>query len=283
MLENLYDIPWAKLEHAYGSAADVPELIKALATKDKELREAALWKLYGNIFHQGSRYEASPYAIPFIFELLEHPETEGKSDLVYYLLALAMGYEEECLPSGFNPYEYRAGNYAEVQRWKKSGDAEMISYHQVVQDCYDRVLDGIDHFLALAGSTDKKLALASIYALAFFPEAAAQSVDRILGVMDDFATDGAKATAIIALYLITNNTKEAVSFKFEIEEYLEGNSPILRAAAIVALKQERANDKELAFLKQLTADEKYSAVEDFVFFEGGFAEYLRGFLYYIED
>ena len=35
-LEKLDSIDWASLKHAYGSAADVPDLIRALASSDKK-------------------------------------------------------------------------------------------------------------------------------------------------------------------------------------------------------------------------------------------------------
>ncbi|MEV4141189.1 hypothetical protein AB0J72_54620 [Dactylosporangium sp. NPDC049742] len=55
-LERLGDVPWAELGHAYGSAADVPDLILALRSQDADARARARWHLYGNIFHQGTRY-----------------------------------------------------------------------------------------------------------------------------------------------------------------------------------------------------------------------------------
>ena len=59
MLEQLDEVAWASLSHAYGSADDVPELIRAPASPDGELRESALSELYGNIVHQGTRWEAT--------------------------------------------------------------------------------------------------------------------------------------------------------------------------------------------------------------------------------
>src|SRR5262245_18811798 len=52
MLEGLGAVDWAALEHAYGSAGDVPELIRALRDRDPEVRNRALWQLWGNIYHQ---------------------------------------------------------------------------------------------------------------------------------------------------------------------------------------------------------------------------------------
>jgi hypothetical protein len=71
MLEGLDSIPWGKLRHAYGRASDVPGDLRALRSDQPGIREGALDRLYGTIFHQGKRYEATPYAVPFLCELID--------------------------------------------------------------------------------------------------------------------------------------------------------------------------------------------------------------------
>ncbi len=90
-LENLDSVDWAGLKHAYGSAADVPALIHALASSDKAEREAAYEELHGNIWHQGTVYEASSYAVPFLLEMLAEDQTEDKPSLLLLLASLATG------------------------------------------------------------------------------------------------------------------------------------------------------------------------------------------------
>ncbi|MFD6275527.1 hypothetical protein ACFWFI_08145 [Streptomyces sp. NPDC060209] len=58
--------PWAGLTHAYGSAADVPDCLRGLAGEDDEKAAEALSDLYGSILHQGSVYEATAHAVPFL-------------------------------------------------------------------------------------------------------------------------------------------------------------------------------------------------------------------------
>lgn len=58
--------PWAGLTHAYGSAADVPECLRRLAGDDDESAADALSDLYGSILHQGSVYEATAHAVPYL-------------------------------------------------------------------------------------------------------------------------------------------------------------------------------------------------------------------------
>lgn len=82
MLEKLDSIDWAELTHAYGDAQDVPEMIRALASRDRERREWAYHSAYGNIFHQGTRYSATPPAIGCLIELAAEPTTPDRSRLL---------------------------------------------------------------------------------------------------------------------------------------------------------------------------------------------------------
>ena len=77
-LEELNSVNWAKLTHTYGRADDVPNLLRRVASDNEPTRDQAIWNLYGNIFHQGSRYQASPHAVPFIFGLLRRPEQKSR-------------------------------------------------------------------------------------------------------------------------------------------------------------------------------------------------------------
>ncbi|MFJ9034398.1 hypothetical protein ACIRQP_39340 [Streptomyces sp. NPDC102274] len=66
VLADLDAQPWAELEHAYGSAEDLPEQLRALASADEEEAGEALGELYSRILHQGSVYEASARAVPYL-------------------------------------------------------------------------------------------------------------------------------------------------------------------------------------------------------------------------
>jgi hypothetical protein len=76
---------WAGLTHAYGSAQDVPVLIRSLVSPDADVRSAALDELFGSIFHQGTVYAASAPAVPFLARaLLTAP---GQRELIGLLIA----------------------------------------------------------------------------------------------------------------------------------------------------------------------------------------------------
>ena len=50
------------LHHAYGPAEDVPNQLRALISHDEKQRDEALYALHGNIWHQGTIYEATSHA-----------------------------------------------------------------------------------------------------------------------------------------------------------------------------------------------------------------------------
>ena len=89
MLEKLDDIPWAQLGHAYGEASDVPPLLRALSSTNRQQREEAWYALYGNLYHQGTVYEATAYAVPFLLELAQAAEIEDRHEILVYLSTLS--------------------------------------------------------------------------------------------------------------------------------------------------------------------------------------------------
>lgn len=92
-MDDLDKIPWKNLTHAYGCAADVPDLLRALRTSspDAEDEDSPLWHLFGNIWHQGSVYEATAYAVPFLIELAVDRQTPNRVGILSLLAEIARG------------------------------------------------------------------------------------------------------------------------------------------------------------------------------------------------
>jgi hypothetical protein len=86
MIDDLDAVDWSRLEHAYGSAEDVPGLLRDLAGGDRE----ALSTLYGNIWHQGTIYEATGHAVPFLVHMLDLPSADP-GDVLGLLTSIAEG------------------------------------------------------------------------------------------------------------------------------------------------------------------------------------------------
>lgn len=95
MLKDLDFIDWQLLTHAYGPANDIPDLLKALASSDPGTWEEALQKLYGTLWHQGTVYQATVVAIPFLLELLEDKQVQCRDQIVLYLAELALASSDD--------------------------------------------------------------------------------------------------------------------------------------------------------------------------------------------
>lgn len=84
-LPGLDDIDWHRLQHAYGSAKDVPYDLKRLASTDGEAGQVALHSLYASILHQGDVYDSTVFAVPFLFSIAEHETTPHRLALIKFL------------------------------------------------------------------------------------------------------------------------------------------------------------------------------------------------------
>ncbi|WP_247614036.1 HEAT repeat domain-containing protein [Streptomyces tagetis] len=97
MFDGLRDIDWASMEHAYGSAEEVPALLRALRSPVAEERRKALDRFYGAVHHQGSVYPPTAASLPFLFELAVDAATPDRAAVVALLVSIG----RESLESGF--------------------------------------------------------------------------------------------------------------------------------------------------------------------------------------
>ncbi|MFF8954208.1 PBS lyase [Streptomyces sp. NPDC014894] len=146
MFGGMDEVDWAALEHAYGPADDVPELLRGLASEDPAEREAALDGMYGAVHHQGDVYDATLACIPFLLELAADPEVQDRGGIVELLTSIGgidLDGDDELDPDA-EDFEY-AANYAMAA---------------------SAVTAGADVFLALVDSDDRGVRLTAPLALA---------------------------------------------------------------------------------------------------------------------
>jgi len=277
MLENLDSIAWSQLTHAYGAATDVPAQIRNLASADEGEREKALWELYGNIFHQGTRWQATPYAVPFLYELIAAPETPSRHEIVYLLVSLALGYEESYLPDGLDTANFRRALKESDSQMSQSDRAECDEYGvgpRVDLDCYDSVQNGLSVLIKLLTDDDTRLRRAAIYALSWFPENAYQSLPAIRQTLANATDEIEVATALIAYGLLARSSQNAVN-ESEVRDFLSHTSPIIRVAAAIAIARDPLTDDiiEILVASVLAAEELQIRGEDIRFNEGNLAGY----------
>ncbi|WP_331738475.1 HEAT repeat domain-containing protein [Embleya sp. NBC_00896] len=101
MFTGLDDIDWASMEHAYGSAEEVPALLRSMGSADVEERNKAFDEFYGVVYHQNSVYEPTAASLPFLFELACDAGTPDRAAVV----ELIVGIGEDALAFLDRPYE----------------------------------------------------------------------------------------------------------------------------------------------------------------------------------
>ncbi|MEV4122950.1 hypothetical protein [Micromonospora sp. NPDC049645] len=218
MLDGLDDIDWARLGHAYGAADDVPGQLRALLSPDQATRDEALGDLYTNVFHQGNRFEASAYAVPFLLEMLAAAATPDPAAVLGLLSALAVGHDEGFLPEGFPVAEYRRAaeggrellaakpppwtgtdeskkeyvEYTFVESLSAAEQGRLWAYVELA--VYDAVRAGVPLFRTLLTHSDPGVRTVAAYALAWFPEEAEGTVPALAGAIDAAERPGVEST-----------------------------------------------------------------------------------------
>jgi hypothetical protein len=94
------EIPWVELSHAYGTAIDVPDQLRAVLDPDAEKRRSTFYSFTCNLFHQGSVYSATVPAIGVLQQMLRYKEVPDKAKILDTLLAFAVGFPEDIQAMG---------------------------------------------------------------------------------------------------------------------------------------------------------------------------------------
>lgn len=180
MLDDLDDVPWGELTHAYGEATDVPAQLRALASEDAELRAHALHELYGNVFHQGTRYTASAHVVPFLLEMLRAPEQQEKHELLWLICSLVAGYfnvqEAPVWHDGEAVMEF--GHRSPVDELEVS--EEEREYLDALRDVYAAAWAGFDVYVEMLDHALPEVRSTSAMVLACF----ARHADRVAPVLE---------------------------------------------------------------------------------------------------
>ncbi|WP_427918226.1 HEAT repeat domain-containing protein [Streptomyces sp. cg40] len=91
MFTGIDEVDWASLRHAYGSAEDVPALLRGLASTDPVERAGALDGMYGAVHHQGTVYDSTLACVPFLFALAVEEGVAERGELVALLVSIGRG------------------------------------------------------------------------------------------------------------------------------------------------------------------------------------------------
>lgn len=90
--EGLADADGAGLRHNYGTAGDVPGLLRRCAGADRADAEAAAYDLENVLFHQGGWIcPAAPAALSFLLRLAAAPHVRCRAAVLDLVVMLGRG------------------------------------------------------------------------------------------------------------------------------------------------------------------------------------------------
>ncbi|MBE7453426.1 MAG: hypothetical protein HS111_32560 [Kofleriaceae bacterium] len=215
-LDQLDQVPWANLDHAYGSAEDIPDMIRALGSGDPDARAQARGGLHASLDHQGvQRFESTFRAIPFLIGLLADPSTPDRGELARLLAELAVGDTCWFLHDGvhrerqMNVDDAARPQHASVIRGRDFAtrgfprlpdDRLDLSEGSGLRWIYDAVVAGVPTYLAALDGADEPLRAAIPFLCAFLTtdEAAAAAAPALERLLDD-PSAAVRASAALGL------------------------------------------------------------------------------------
>ena len=227
MLEGLGRIEWSKLSHAYGMAEDVPDLLRQLLSTEVEEREAAMNAFHGNIWHQGTVYEASAYAVPFLIELLEAPAIAGKDRILILLELLGNGSSYCAVHEQISSLKKQAG----TPEWQEQKRKE-IGWVKAAQTA---VMAGKAVYLGLIADPEPKVREAAAYLLACLERPNPELANTLWEKFEREPDERVRATLLLAFgYLAEPN---AMNQSLLLNGFVAANTQTNRLAAALSLSR----------------------------------------------
>ena len=250
LLTGLDDIHWHDLQHAYGPADDVPNLLRMLLADDESVRDNAWQRLYSSVIHQGTVYEASAFVVPFILKMLVSDGPPDKADLLQFLASLAEG--SSYLAAHAQPDE-------DQNRWReilaKQGldfETELQAELAHVKAANRAVSEGAPIYLALLDHEDAEIRHLSLGVLASSRAWAGEIVPRLCALLATVRDAEMRVKIADALDALMDDGVESQQFFAELMQRRE-NERVTLLAALALIKRAREQAPEAAVNAVLNA------------------------------
>lgn len=256
LLTGLDEVDWAGLNHAYGSAEDVPGRIRAVCGDHEAERKDAFLGLFNHLAHQGTRCQASPVAVPFLARIAVAGPAPARERVLELLTRLAVNWDDEIeivdgadvavwrteaaehTPEKLLPWydeqlaleqdEERRRNLAGVREWLAADNP--VDARDATMRSYDAVLAELPGLLVLLDDDDPRIRTRAAYLLAWFPEAADTTLPLLLALAGREPDPVATTTALVAAGIVGT---PALSEEFTPN--LAAEDRLVRWAAAVAI------------------------------------------------
>lgn len=207
---------WAAVDHAYGPATDVPQLIRDLVSEDVATRALAVAELSGNVIHQGTRFSAAPKVVPYLIELVAAAGVPDRALILSYLIKLVAG-----------PFSVRDGF------WIGSDSQGGPEQQAIAQACHDAAVPGTAVLLDLASGRSHKVRTAAICLLGCLRVERTAIISMLKAHTAKETADAVRAAIAFALALLT---KGGPRFEETLRSFHEDDpAKLVRTTAAIML------------------------------------------------
>lgn len=220
-MDDLDQIPWKELTHAYGTAEDVPDLLRQLSstTPDGDFQDSPLGCLYGNIWHQGTVYEATPHAVPFLLRLAADTKTPDRVGILNLLALIASG----------SSYRDVHGDFLQDANFETQRKRELTW----VAESHAAVAAGFDALVSMT-SESSETRLAAAYVLAQLHERAGEVGSLFRELLGRESCNSHRAGWFLLLGQVGDRSEQTVAV---LSEAVQKADPLTRLAAAYAIAQ----------------------------------------------
>ena len=268
MLEDLEHVDWSALSHAYGPAVDVPDLIRAVASGTNKEKDAAWYALYGNIWHQGTVYEATVTAAPFFAELAANPNQDGLHEILNYLAAIADGSSFLDVHENYTiSAEERAA--LEHQAKKKEELGWVRSVRETVRDSIKIYVEYLEHGEAAVRASAANL-------LSVFLEDANLTRPALAERFNaGDSNEAARASCVLAIARLSlKNARGQECLLRAFDECEPFSVRAIGAVGIAWTMREKTPEKIQQFIHKLSEENMQPVVQSFTWDAGDAADYF---------
>ena len=229
MFDDISKIDWANLSHAYGTCEDVPQKLAKLVDGNEEERGLALGDLWEHMLHQGSRYEASPYVVTFLFEMLEAVDDLMRPSIIDFLLSLGVGYAESFLPFGYDLE-------VEENKFKQDEWLSVLYSYENARKAYYEVHQRANQFIKfLQPEYDHPTRHIAITTVAHFAQPLASCLPMVNGLLSSETNEELQQVLLLCHGMLGRFAKEESDVNV-VAQFLESrHSKTLQLAAAISL------------------------------------------------
>ncbi|MEZ6183994.1 MAG: hypothetical protein R3F62_03170 [Planctomycetota bacterium] len=223
---DVAQVPWASYSHAYGAATDVEQQLLDLVSTDAERRGEALHAAFGNLWHQGTVYEATAHAVPFLLRALEVPHVAERPTL---LMLLA------CMAQGSSYHDVHGFMHEASRRESAEYQGQLAAELSWVESARLAVAEGLPQIAGLLEAPSAPVRAAAAYALASCPEEAGAHLAALEAAFDEEQEPDAQLSLALALARVGHEAGATQAIARRLREALARSDAGARLAGAAGL------------------------------------------------